>query len=80
MTLEEMTVAVRCRTNSRIQLLVTIDRNRLVTSVSRRWNGKGEAIDSSPTIPLPPKRWWGEYIAEVHPKDRDALHSFLGLS
>lgn len=77
---EEVTVAVRCRTNNRITILVTIDRDRNVYSCSRRWKSNGEAVDSTPTTPLPPKRWWGEYIAEVHPQDREALHKFLELS
>lgn len=76
---DSMTVVVRCRTNNRISLLITIDRDRNVSLTSRRWKGNGEAIDYN-YPPLPPKQWWGEYIAEVHPADRTALHKFLGLS
>ena len=79
MHVTEMTVAVRCRTNSKISLLITVDRDHNVTLTSRRWKGNGEAVDYS-YDPLPPKRWWGEHIAAVHPADREALHKFLGLS
>lgn len=76
---ESISVSVRCRTNSTIQLIITVDRDRNVTLTSRRWKGNGEVVDYS-YPPLPPKRWWGEHIADVHPADRNALHQFLGLS
>lgn len=79
MVVDSVTASVRCRTNSHISLLVTLDREGNVTLTSRRWTSKGEARDY--TYPaLPPKRWWGEHIAAVHPADRTALHKFLGLS
>lgn len=77
---EEITVAVRCRTNNRITILVTIDKDRNVYHTNRRWKSNGEAVDYVWKPALPPKRWWGEWIADVHPADREALHKFLGLS
>lgn len=78
MTLESIAVSVRSRTNSTVQLVVTCD-GKGVTLTTRRWTSKGEPREY--TYPaLPPKRWWSEHVAEIHPGDRTALHKFLGLS
>lgn len=80
MVVDSISVSVRCRTNNRINIIITVDSDGFVSSMSRRWRSNGEAVDSTPTTPLPPKNWWGHHIADVHPADREALHKFLNLS
>jgi hypothetical protein len=70
----------KCRTNPDIKIRVTIiDDENLVAVTSIRYSRrKGEIHYQYP--PLPAKRWWGEHISLIHPRDRTALHKFLGLS
>lgn len=74
-----MYFTVRCRTNRNVILIVNLDSQGDAVLTSRRYTSAGEARDYV-YPPLPPKRWWGEHISAVHPRDRGELHKFLGLS
>lgn len=76
----ERSITVHCRTNNNIQILVHIDQDNNVHHTTRRPKRNGEFVDYDYPIALPPKRWWGMYVSDVHPSDRGALHIFLGLS